>query len=349
MNNFTSFFKKYSLYSLIIAVLLINIPMYPMEPSASTSSRWQTAKTVGKVAAGIVGITALYIATCIGYTAWYRHGIQVKKRTEDKRVLPKPAQPKPWAAVEERYRKELEEEGEQILHKLLTVVRGTKEQFLTETATVIAGKHPNSNYAINLEREIKKVREGEFTPVSHDIKETIATLLQQQEVDPATVCIVRDDNYDSSMGVCGGVLSGKARLIVNEKVLTHSSQRYLEWVVLHEIQHMKHEDSIVVGMNKANEKVSVILHEDRLFREKRADILASLNSLEHAKASLEYFFVPRFTVPAVWAEIKLKRIRYDEHPDHITRSLYLAKVHHEMHACVEQHKKRELAEAGTAH
>lgn len=183
-------------------------------------------------------------------------------------------------SVQEQYRNALEEEGAKLISEFLVAIGKTEEEWEQIKAKL------QEPYLRAVEENIKE-QIPQHNSLSPKFKNTIISLLKQHEINPQMVTFIRDDT-SAGMGVLGAPVIGKIRFTVNERQCNCLTQKELEWVTLHEIQHLKHNDTFMGFITTNNRNANAILHKYIIFVEKRADILAALTSLEHAKAAADF-------------------------------------------------------------
>lgn len=237
---------------------------------------------------------------------------------------------KSFLAVKERYRKDLEEEGSKLINQFLVAIGKTREEW---EQIKVESREP---FLRAVETEINRRLALPCGSISPKLKDTITNLLEQHGIDLQMVTLIRDDSLSSDMGIVGGPSIGKIGFIVNETQCNHTTQKELEWIILHEIQHLKHDDSFMNWVTADNKHANTILHKYRIFFEKRADVLAALTSLEHAQAASNRFYIRWIQFPVTWIATQAGLIGDGKHPDAITQSNYLYKIRQEMLACAKQ-------------
>lgn len=313
--------KNYCLFYFIITSLAISIPAYPMGWRPSLGKNWQeTATKAGQT------IAVLY---ALGYFACL-----LRTSKKDSPVPSFTSKSKPWAALEARYRKEFDEEESKIINELLDVTGVTHEQWKKKKMEL------QQNYAGAVRYWIPDYQMQHPKPISPALKDIITTVLIQQGIDPAIVTFIRDDRGRYNMAVQGGIDAGKAIFFVNEENCKVYSPKTLEFIMLHEIQHLKHNDNFITYLITKSPKNNTILHDHTVFTERRADILAALISLEHAQAAYNLMCLPRIFIPCnIFITWILNKLVMDDGSDQISRSANMRKLYWEMMECVEQQKK----------
>jgi len=251
----------------------------------------------------------------------------------------------PWSAVEKRYRKELAQEEKKIISEFLVVAGRTNREW-KRTKKII--KKAYFRY-IEHERtkESQKLNGKEVTPPLENI---IQNVLKQQGIDPAIAFIVSDNEYDSPMAVLGGAFANKVLIRVNEKLCNRlfNSLFELEAVILHEIQHIKNDDCFFnifalkiiddTYEEAIKEKLLQLKMQYSLFVERRADILAALVSIEHAKASVVVH--NRLSIVDDWCRVNNIWVTNDSHPSTQKRVTYLTNLYHEMLEATQKNKNK---------
>ena len=123
-------------------------------------------------------------------------------------------------------------------------------------------------------------------------------LLKQHSIDPSTIDLFYDDKIYT-------MASLPKALFIN-RCMEQKKDLEIECSILHEIQHLLFEDTVIemcmrdfLSSGSASPKNGDdFLTQWSHFREKRADILASLSSIEHAQAHYEFFLSQSSNYPA---------------------------------------------------
>lgn len=184
----------------------------------------------------------------------------------------------------------------------------------------------SDSYCVEEHKRFAEVMSRFDQPLDEKLRQRIEKLLADQSINPLSLTIIRDD---TSASVCWMM---RNLLMVNQTFLLEVYPMEFEAIILHEIMHKLYNDPYIsfciehclIEKKVAQNKVAHFLKKWRLFCERRADIMAALKSIDHAKASIQFFS-------------QLKQCYKSEfHPPHKERAAYLTQVLKEMEVVVPQ-------------
>ncbi len=187
---------------------------------------------------------------------------------------------KPWAAVEERYRRELQAEEKQLMEEFFRLTNITQEEWDNERTKFKLSYLTNEK---KLARAKKKSKSHPPTPL---VANTIKFHLKQQGVNPQSIPLIRSDRGNFV------AMTDQLSIWVNEKELKSSSLNFIHATILHEIEHIKNEDVTTrLLIRKLFNQKNVpwlprwdFLNRHLIFCEKRADILAGVKNISYVQA-----------------------------------------------------------------